>query len=70
MYFHHSYANVSEYIKDMEPKEYNREPFPIKNCVSVAEVLIDDPRERLRGGKKVVAKSEIEANQIVGIYEG
>jgi hypothetical protein len=54
----------------MDATEFNLDPFPIKNCVSVEEVSMNDPREGLRGGKKVVASTKIEANQIVGIYEG
>jgi hypothetical protein len=63
-------SNSSEYVVSLDPKEYNREPFPIKNCVAIEKVSSDDPRVGLRGGKKAVAMSNIEANQIVGIYEG
>jgi hypothetical protein len=54
----------------MDPKAYNPKPFPIKNCVSIEEVSMDDPRKGLRGKNKVIATSKIKANQIVGIYEG
>jgi hypothetical protein len=54
----------------MDPKEYNRAPFPLKNSVSIETVAMDDPRVGLRGKNKVVATGKIKANQIVGIYEG
>jgi hypothetical protein len=55
---------------DMDPRYYNKDPFPIKRLVQTVPVDYSDPRIGLRGGKKVVATDEIKANQIIGMYEG
>jgi hypothetical protein len=57
-------------IMDMDPRYYNKDPFPVKNLVQTVPVDATDPRIGLRGGKKVVATDEIKANQIIGMYEG
>lgn len=54
----------------MDPRYYNKDPFPIKSLVETVLVDDTDPRVGLRGGKKVIVTGEIKANQIIGMYEG
>ncbi|TPX68054.1 hypothetical protein SpCBS45565_g03374 [Spizellomyces sp. 'palustris'] len=46
------------------------DPFPIEPCCSIIPVSEDDPRQELRGHKKVIADRAIHRNQVIGVFEG
>ncbi|KND00195.1 uncharacterized protein SPPG_04534 [Spizellomyces punctatus DAOM BR117] len=61
---------IDDYEKFKPGMEESPDPFPIEPCCSIIPVSEDDPRQELRGHKKVIADMDIKRNQVIGVFEG